>query len=275
MAITGEGTYLDFSCTKTIQQFVAPFKGLYKLEVWGGQGGNSTYGGKGGYSLGYKVLKKGETLFVGVGGMGATGSNVSSVAGGYNGGGNGAAQGGPSGGGGGCTHIATMDGTLQAIGVNNKATILIVAGGGGGYRTTSDRGGTGGGLTGGTGAREDTDYTSGTGGTQTKAGGGRTSGSFGKGANASAYAGGGGGGLYGGGGGYGAASGGGSGYIDGVPSIVFKDVTYSPSTRNGVQSGNGKARITFIQKDLTIYLGDISVNGLYLGDISVGDIIPE
>lgn len=274
MAITGEGTYLDFSCTKTIQQFVAPFKGLYKLEVWGGQGGHSTYGGKGGYSLGYKVLKKGETLFVGVGGKGSTGS--STAAGGYNGGGSANSYSGASGGGGGCTHIATMSGLLSEIGASNLSKVLIVAGGGGGYRNDADRGGAGGGTTGGTGARESSSYTSGGGGSQTAAGGGSAKGSFGKGANGTArYTSGGGAGLYGGGAGWAAAGGGGSGYIGGVPSIVFKDVTYSPSTSNGVQKGNGKARITFIQKDLTIYLGDISVNGLYLGDISVGDIIPE
>lgn len=39
--------------------------------------------------------------------------------------------------------------------------------------------------------------------------------------------------------------GGGSGYIGGVPSFAFRGKTYSPSTQNGVRTGNGYAVITY------------------------------
>jgi hypothetical protein len=275
MAITSEGTYQDFSCTKSIQTFTAPFSGLYKFEVWGAQGGHSTYGGKGGYSLGYKVLTKGDVLYVGVGGKGAVGEG--SLAGGYNGGGSAYPYSGESGSGGGCTHIATVTGTLSSIGASNKSKVLIVAGGGGGYRNAADQGGYGGGTTGGTGAREESKYTSGTGGTQTAAGGGNATGSFGQGGNGNTtYTSGGGGGLYGGGAGWAAGAGGGSGYIGGVPTITFKGTTYSPSTTGNKRSGNGKSRITFVKKRMTVYLGDTLLSDVYLGDIALTDtIIPS
>jgi prepilin-type N-terminal cleavage/methylation domain-containing protein len=47
--------------------------GYYKLEVWGAQGGSSVYnstGGYGGYSVGTVKLKKGDRLFINVGGAG-------------------------------------------------------------------------------------------------------------------------------------------------------------------------------------------------------------
>jgi len=124
-----------YSYTGSVQQFVAPKGGIYKLEVWGAQ--PSSDSGKGGYSYGTIRLSAQTQLYV--------------VAGGYiyNGGG----KEGPTGpGGGGATHIATTNrGELKNY-KSYQSEILIVAGGGGGR----DDGGTlgagyGGGLVGGNG----------------------------------------------------------------------------------------------------------------------------
>lgn len=53
------------------------------------------------------------------------------------------------------------------------------------------------------------------------------------------------GGYYGGNVGY-VCGGGGSGWLGGVPSITYKGTTYNSSTSNGVNSGNGKAKISYI-----------------------------
>lgn len=143
--------------------------GLYKLEVWGAQGGNaegrdsnsnSLYtgvGGYGGYSLRHVYIPSNATLFVCVGGRGdnsyvdSSGVTLESC-GGYNGGGFGYL--GPAGGG--ATHISITEGALLADfnGVMNN--ILIVAGGGGGAgyslnTIAGNNGGLGGGIYGGSG----------------------------------------------------------------------------------------------------------------------------
>ncbi len=106
--------------------------GTYKLEGWGAKGGDdSASGGKGGYVTGTLILKKKTTIYIGVGGAG--GNSSSGTGGGFNGGGN-AGTTGTSGGGGGATHMATQDGTLNAV-LNNaqtKDSVLLTAGGGGG-----------------------------------------------------------------------------------------------------------------------------------------------
>ena len=68
--------------------------GKYKLQVWGAQGGyrsNSSYGGKGGYSIGTITLNEKTTVYVYAGGAGGSGTtNAGSsvlVAGGFKGGG--------------------------------------------------------------------------------------------------------------------------------------------------------------------------------------------
>ena len=262
MSILNIGDSQTFVYTGNVQTFTVDVDGLYELEVYGGKGGgnsgNTGYGGNGGYSKGYIELNAGQTLYIVCGG----GNNNT-----YNGGGAGNRTA-YSGAGGGATHIATVTGTLASIGASNIDKILIVAGGGGGGGYDSRYGGSGGGLSGG-------DASGGTyigyGGTQTQGGKnyywqsqGYTShytyGSFGQGGTAETGipgagrdAGGGGGGLYGGGGGswsngntYNGAGGGGSGYIGGVPEIVYQGVTYSPSTLNGQNTGNGSATITLI-----------------------------
>ena len=200
----------------------------YKLEVWGAQGGNINdiyYGGYGGYSVGYVKLKKGDKLYVNVGGAG-----VINGAGGYNGGGNSTLY--NSGSGGGATSIATKSGQLSTLS-GDIDKILIVAGGGGGskyygdtssYSSTRDysgSGGSGGGAIGAPGiASTATVYGVGLGGSQTMGGytstggNGSNSGLFGKGVSTNGYSGSGSGaGFYGGGTLEHGPAGGGSGYV--------------------------------------------------------------
>ena len=113
MAITtSKGSYQDYAYTGGMQSVTIPHDGIYKFEVWGAGGSNSAlhgsgnYGnnyntnGKGGYSVGYKLCKKGEVYYICVGGC----NNP------YNGGGRGNA-----GWGGGATHIATKTGELKNL----------------------------------------------------------------------------------------------------------------------------------------------------------------
>ena len=77
---------LIFEYTGEVQEWEVPITGIYKLEVYGAQGGSYTYGGiggKGGYCAGNYLLNAGQKIYVVVGGM----PGSSSQAGGYNGGG--------------------------------------------------------------------------------------------------------------------------------------------------------------------------------------------
>ena len=151
--------------------FTAPADGTYKLQVWGAQGGyrsSSTYGGKGGYSVGTITLTKGTNLYVYVGGAGGNSStNQGSVqAGGYNGGGYRYGYKG----GGGATDIRFVSGSW-----NDSASLLsrvIVAGGGGSDGATTKKGMYGGGTTGGSSTENYTAISNygGKGGTQTYSG---------------------------------------------------------------------------------------------------------
>lgn len=242
---------VEFAYTGGSTQYKVPADGIYKLEVWGARGGayysgNPTYVAQGGHSKGYAKLKKGEMVYLAVGGA------ANGQTGGFNGGGKATGSGSSYYsyyGGGGCTHMAKLPGTLKDIGVENADKVLIVAGGGGGgqkYGSSSDscaKGGDGGGLSGVTGGGnigagqqtpsfEDTSIQFGYGGDGYYAGGG--------------------GGWYGGNGGsngtgYGnVTGGGGSGYVGGVASFSYNRVFYEAETEVGVQMGNGKAEITFI-----------------------------
>jgi len=265
MAITGTiskvGDSINVSYSGDIQSYTVPKSGTYKLEVWGGQGGNVTQtnintlksgGGKGGYSQGEIVLTAGQILYIGCGGEGTFASfathTVSTLAGGYNGGGDGGITGGfpwnHRASGGGATHIAL--GSNRGVLANYesyKSEILIVAGGGGGGSTRKGYGGDGsyyeylwasggfgGGIEGGSGAGFTDDGTNNvySYGTQTEGGhygtnAGHIAG-FGRGLS------GGGGGWYGGYGTDSWAAGGGSGYIDGLD---------KGSTIIGINEGNG------------------------------------
>lgn len=229
----------DYSYTGEQQIFTAPLDGYYKLEVWGAQGGTVTSyrGGYGGYSSGAVALKKGDKLYVNVGGAGQGGAVSTNYTGGYNGGGatNGTGADHYHASGGGATHIAKVSGQLASIGVSKLDQVLIVAGGGGGAYIHNagtgyaSIGGSGGGYIGTAATTSGSNGKQGLGGSQT-AGGRYTSstettstifGSFGKGGTPSAsWGSAGGGGYYGGGASYGSTSsngnsggGGGSGYI--------------------------------------------------------------
>jgi prepilin-type N-terminal cleavage/methylation domain-containing protein len=127
--------------------------GKYMIEVWGAAGGDNkllpSIAGKGGYSVGTATLKKGDVLYLCAGGQGATVVSALSP-GGANGGGTGANYGSyANGGGGGASDVR--------LNVDNYFSRIIVAGGGGGaasnhgYGNTVDKGGFGGGVTGGNG----------------------------------------------------------------------------------------------------------------------------
>ena len=257
----------NFSYTGECTTYIAKSDGYYNLEVWGAQGGNynTTYvGGLGGYSKGIVHLTKGTTLYVCVGGQPQTVTTTkTAVPGGFNGGGNGFNRDYSSTytygqAGGGATDIR--------IGQNSLYARVIVAGGGSGSnnRISGYAGGGPSGISG----------QSGYAGTQTSAG---TGGSFGQGGSASTSgnnykygASGGGGGFYGGGAiasysdstNYDKYSGGGSGYVytsstaSSYPSgclLNSNNYLLKASTTEGINTGNGKATITYIGKEITIY----------------------
>ena len=254
----------NFTYTGECTTYIAKSDGYYNLEVWGAQGGNynTTYvGGLGGYSKGIVHLTKGTTLYVCVGGQPQTVTTTkTAVPGGFNGGGNGFNRDYSSTytygqAGGGATDIR--------IGQNSLYARVIVAGGGSGSNNRTS-GYAGGGTSGVTGQ-------SGYAGTQTSAGSG---GSFGQGGSATTSgnnykygASGGGGGFYGGGAGtsysdstnYDKYTGGGSGYVytqataSSYPSGCLLNSTYYltiASTTEAINTGNGKATITYIGKEL-------------------------
>ena len=250
-------TITNYAYTGGMQSFTASVAGIYKLEVWGAQGGDSGIrgymrggGGAGGYSYGNVALANRQTIYICVGGQGSNGDI--SRAGGYNGGGDGGwVSDFPVyfGAGGGATHIGKTNALLKNT---SSANVFIVAGGGGGggccynYDTQPSyylNGGTGGGTSGG----DSPAYSgyAGKGGTQSAGGTGGLNGSYGQGGGntGDGYSAGGGGGYYGGGAGMGwnanaSGGGGGSGYIGGVSA--------PKSMSNGQQNGNGYARVTFV-----------------------------
>ncbi len=202
------GTTYEFSYTGSVQSFTVPENGIYRLEVWGAQGGgNSDNGGKGGYSIGDVALSKNQTLYIYVGQKGPSGGTDAIT---FGGGGLVGISYTIAGQGGGASDIR--------IGTNNLYARVIVAGGGGGAHTLYG-GGYGGGSTGGQGLINSSSLPGGLGGTQTLGGDGRAAadGTFGQGGGQAGYTdGSGGGGWYGGGMGYTGSSqtgGGGSSWI--------------------------------------------------------------
>lgn len=234
-----------FSFTGTIQSYTAPAPGIYTLETWGAQGGYgwlSSDTGKGGYAKGNVILAANQVIYACVGGAGTFDHNSGN--GGYNGGGEGYYSGGQVGGGGGATHFGKQNALLKDTSAGN---LLIVAGGGGGSAIYGDwealgYGGAGGGANGSNGTESTGSGEVGTGGSQSS--GGWMGGSYGQGGsgtnNYDNYGPGGGGGYYGGGHGrHHAGSGGGSGYVGGC-------ISGTASMSNGVQGGNGYAKITYV-----------------------------
>ena len=269
-----DGYSKSFDYTGSEQILMVPKSGIYRLEVWGAQGGSNNtdiqvYGGVGGYSKGIIRLNINDKLYINVGGKGADDKT-----GGYNGGGTGgltctdSAYNNGSGGGG-ATHIATVSGLLSSL-EKFQNNILIVSGGGGGANHCS-KAGSGGGISGSNG----TSQVSSDGGNQTA---GYKFGLGQNGSNKSTFGdcasegnSGGGGGFYGG---YSnqqdlnSAGGGGSGYIGN--SLLKEKVMYcydcsesneesaktisttcseETPTENCAKKGNGYAKITLISID--------------------------
>ena len=213
-----KGDILNYQYTGKVQTETLP-KGKFKIECWGAQGGyrsGTSYGGKGGYSVGTLTLTEKTNIFIYVGGAGGNSStnagSTTVVQGGFNGGGSRYGYKG----GGGASDVRLRTDSLYAR--------VIVAGGGGSDGATSRSGGAGGGTNGMT---TSGGYGSGGGGASQTAGGtggSGNSGTFGVGGQglyrSNGYGGAGGGGWYGGGGAYPDGSGdddkgggGGSGYI--------------------------------------------------------------
>ena len=237
------GTIWEYNYVGKEENFIVPYDGEYKIEVWGAQGGsyNTTYrGGYGAYSTGTISLTSGELLYVNVGGAGKV-SGTQTIPSSYNGGGSVPTAGSTTsrylGSGGGATHMALVSGQLSTLSDykgNLSSTndyylsdkIIIVAGGGGGSNYFTENGdgaigGNAGGYVGSIGKNYSNSSYYSNGGTQINAGSststsiaagfgyGQTAGTDGK------CSSGGGGGFFGGNGGtsYCTPGGGGSGYI--------------------------------------------------------------
>lgn len=151
------GTVWDFPYTGAVQTITLG-KGVYKLEVWGAEGGyrsSQSYSGKGGYSVGTITLTdKATTLYVYSGGSGRSGVKSGSVySGGFNGGGYR------------YNYYGGGGGSDIRVGTDSLYARVIVAGGGGSDGATSRNGMYGGGTSGGAATQNYGSY--GYGGTQT------------------------------------------------------------------------------------------------------------
>lgn len=120
----------EFKYTGAVQSYTAPETGTYSLQVYGAQGGGDTRykgsaGGLGGYSEGTVSLRKGQVIYVYVGGKGTAAGKLpegtSVNGGGYNGGGSGG-EGGF--GGGGMTHISLVN-TDKIVGQLKKTKKVV------------------------------------------------------------------------------------------------------------------------------------------------------
>ena len=96
--VHAENQKFEFDYTGDYQMFTAPANGTYKVQLWGAQGGASRednkistvrVGGYGAYTAGMIELKKGQTIYIYVGGKGQDGVKSGYAKGGYNGGGRG------------------------------------------------------------------------------------------------------------------------------------------------------------------------------------------
>ena len=297
--LLAKSTEIEYDYTGEQEEYIAPYTGTYKIEVWGAQGGGYI-GGNGSYSSGEISLEKGQVLYINVGGQGEN------FTGGYNGGGFGGEGSGQYGyGGGGATHVAFSSGELKQLS-SNLSSVIIVAGGGGGDggsggENPDSPGGSGGGYIANSGYdgynRSYSGY-NGTGATSSSAGYAvkcGSSGAFGVGADFcnSGYGGaGGGGGYFGGGGsnrGHGGA-GGGSGYIgnslltngemycyncaesdeESTKTISTTCASEDP-TSNCSKTGNGYVKISVTDIDQTPQLEDY-IKGINISSLDIENL---
>ena len=127
-------TVTSYSYNGGVQSFTAPIAGLYKLEAFAA--GTTDY--RGGYTMIYANLSKGQTVYIVVGGAGSAcpgmaeweGGSEYSITGGYNGGGGGYKGAGESAGaGGGATHFATYNRGIITNYSSYTSELLCVASG--------------------------------------------------------------------------------------------------------------------------------------------------
>ena len=286
--------------------YTIPQSGIYKLEVWGAQGGTySNYlGGYGGYSAGNIFLSKDDTLYINVGGIGGSNNTVTNV-GGYNGGGySGNNSGAKSYGGGGATHIAISSGLLYTFSSKIDEVLIVAGGGGGATSGSTTQAGHGGGHIGNKGTSSNSAYNNSTylpgGGTQNGPGyayeGTTRQGTFGRGilSNTRGWGGGGGGGYYGGSNGHGTTGAGGSGYIgnslltdkymycyncttsdeESTRTYTTTNVSEEPIS-NYAKKGNGAVKIS-IQPVMNITTINVTYNnnkgsGCYSKSVTIGE----
>ena len=131
---SGSTTIAEFDYLGSEETIKILKPGVYRLEAWGAQGGIQAplYGGYGSYSTVEVELKKGDVLYINVGGQGESECS-SGCKGGYNGGGSS-----PAGwsSGGGATSISLESGTIDKLSTSgNLKKLLLVASGGGGTKT--------------------------------------------------------------------------------------------------------------------------------------------
>ena len=278
------------------QTFIAPYTGIYKIQLWGAQGGLSKNAGTGNYTSteenygsyvsGEIRLNNNSKIYLYVGGAGicdavSTCSNSSedvNLNGGYNGGGNISSAGSISCSGGGATDVRIISGSWDDE--SSLRSRIMVAGGSGGLGGLGSLGGSAGGL-----LSYEGSYNSSVGGhyktiqspaDQTE--GATTSnirvnpfgypnenGSFGKGGRgAGHYCGGsaGGGGWYGGAGSSNMGGGsGGSSYISGHTGCVGVTSKTDSSPKSGCNSGTTNSDCSISPYDYT-FTNTIMIDGL-------------
>ena len=245
-----------YDYTGAPQSFNTPVNGIYKVELWGAQGGQDDSenvsnsqtdlyrGANGGYTKGNLILDQNEVLYVYVGERPVN----KGYAGSFNGGG---AAGYSGTGGGGATDVRLIPGAWNNI-EGLRSRIMVAGGGAGGYENASAAGGL-------VGHHRADSLNEGYGGSQTAGGtGGNTlsltcsygrpakagDGTFGMGGGSDYYGTGGGGGYYGGGGGVhyclgdsGGAGGGGSSFISGYNGCNAIDSTGKHTNQPNHYSG--------------------------------------
>ncbi len=128
----------EFNFKNNYEEYDVPKTGYYKIECYGAKGGYSRIngsigasGGNGGYISGFIELKKGEKLYVYVGGHGADAVVGKDAKGGYNGGGLGTwdhSDDEAAGAGGGATDIRLISGEWNNF-ESLKSRIMVAAGG--------------------------------------------------------------------------------------------------------------------------------------------------
>lgn len=146
----------NYGYTGGVQQFTAPYTGLYSVQLWGAGGGNWYWnndnnqikgdsGGTGGF---YIKLNKGQTIYLNIGGAGGRSVHVQNQ---HQGGWNGGGRGGPNtawtdqcgASGAGATSVQlTNRGALQSY-IQNQNEVIAVVGGGAGA-TSAELGWSGG-----------------------------------------------------------------------------------------------------------------------------------